>query len=95
MLDTIFFLTFWALVGIVILVFVAHLLRPRHKTSKLSAYEPNKTRRYTEYDLRLPYKRFKELYPWTAITYQDYKKLQTERAFKRSGSSENNKRMVR
>jgi len=48
-----------------------------------------------EIDLRLPYKRFKELYPWSQLTYQEYKKLQMSRAFKRAVSSESNKRMVR
>jgi hypothetical protein len=48
-----------------------------------------------EFDLRLTYKRFKELYPFSQISYQDYKKLQMERAFKRAVSSEKNKRMVR
>jgi hypothetical protein len=46
-------------------------------------------------DLRLTYKRFKELYPYSQITYPEYKKLQKERAFKRAVSSEKNKRMVR
>jgi hypothetical protein len=45
-------------------------------------------------DLRLTYKRFKQLYPYSQITYQEYKKLQMERAFKRAVSSEKNKRMV-
>jgi hypothetical protein len=48
-----------------------------------------------EVDLRLTYKRFKELYPFSQISYQDYKKLQMERAFRRAVSSEKNKRMVR
>jgi len=48
-----------------------------------------------EFDLRLTYKRFKELYPFSQITYQEYKKLQMERAFKRAVSSQKNKRMVR
>jgi len=61
------------------------------------------TKRYTraaqgevlEADLRLPYKRFKELYPWSQLTYQEYKRLQMSRAFKKAVSSETNKRMVR
>jgi len=61
------------------------------------------TKRYTrtvqgevlEADLRLPYKRFKELYPWSLLTYQEYKKLQMSRAFRKAVSSETNKRMVR
>jgi hypothetical protein len=48
-----------------------------------------------ELDLRLTYKRFKELYPFSDISYQDYKKLQMQRAFRRSVGSERNKRMVR
>jgi len=35
-----------------------------------------------EFDLRLPYKRFKQLYPWIDITYQEYKKLQMQYAFR-------------
>jgi len=48
-----------------------------------------------EIDLRLTYKRFKELYPFSTMTYEEYKKLQKERAFKRALSSQKNKRMVR
>jgi hypothetical protein len=48
-----------------------------------------------EIDLRLPYKRFKELYPWSQITYTEYKKLQMAKAFRKAVSSETNKRMVR
>jgi hypothetical protein len=48
-----------------------------------------------ELDLRLTYKRFKELYPFSDISYQDYKKLQMQRAFRRAVGSEKNKRMVR
>lgn len=54
--------------------------------------EPTKQR---ETDIRLTYKRFKELYPHSQITYQEYKKLQAEKAFKRAVSSEKIKRMVR
>lgn len=61
-----------------------------------------KTRRFgreldeqMEIDLRLTYKRFKELYPFSQISYPEYKKLQMEKAFKRAVSSEKNKRMVR
>jgi hypothetical protein len=48
-----------------------------------------------ETDLRLTYKRFKELYPHFQITYREYKKLQEEKAFKRAVSSQKIKRMVR
>ena len=48
-----------------------------------------------ETDLRLTYKRFKELYPHSKITYREYKKLQKEKAYKRTVSSQKIKRMVR
>jgi hypothetical protein len=48
-----------------------------------------------ETDIRLTYKRYKELYPHSQVTYPEYKKLQAEKAFKRAISSEKIKRMVR
>jgi hypothetical protein len=51
--------------------------------------------RQMELDLRLPYRRFKQLYPSSKITYKEYKALQMRSAFRRSMSSQDNKRMVR
>jgi len=48
-----------------------------------------------EVDLRLTYKRYTEIYPATRISYQDYKKMQSERAYRRAVSSTKIKRMVR
>ncbi|MDR2699674.1 MAG: hypothetical protein LBC12_02500 [Nitrososphaerota archaeon] len=48
-----------------------------------------------ELDMRLPYRRFKKLYPNNNITYEEYKKIQAQSAFKRSLSSQQNHRMVR
>ena len=48
-----------------------------------------------EIDLRLPYRRFKQLYPHNTLTYEEYKKIQVQNAFKRSLSSQKNHRMVR
>ena len=48
-----------------------------------------------ELDMRLPYRRFKQLYPETRWTYEEYKKMQMQTAFRRSFSSQDNKRMVR
>jgi hypothetical protein len=48
-----------------------------------------------ELDMRLPYKRFKQLYPENKWTYQEYKRMQMQTAFRRSYSSQDNKRMVR
>jgi len=52
-------------------------------------------RDYAETDLRLTYKRFKELYPFSQITYEEYKQLQARKAFRRAVGSEKLKRMVR
>jgi len=48
-----------------------------------------------ETDLRLTYKRFKEIYPYSKLTYQEYKKLQRQKAYRRNVSSQEIKRMVR
>ena len=48
-----------------------------------------------ETDIRLTYKRYKELYPHSRITYPEYKELQKNKAFRRSVSSRKLKRMVR
>lgn len=48
-----------------------------------------------ELDMRLPYRRFKKIYPHSRIGYQEYKQLQMRKAFRRSMSSQDNPRMVR
>jgi hypothetical protein len=48
-----------------------------------------------EIDMRLPFRRFKHLYPDNVWTYEEYKKMQMRTAFRRSHSSQDNKRMVR
>jgi hypothetical protein len=58
-------------------------------------YVPGEFSSQMELDLRLPYRRFKQLYPSTKLTYEEYKKLQMRTAFRRSMSSQENKRMVR
>jgi len=58
-------------------------------------YIPGEFSEQMELDLRLPYRRFRQLYPHSNLTYEAYKKLQMQRAFRRSMSSEDNKRMVR
>jgi len=49
----------------------------------------------TETDLRLTYKRYKELYPNSNLSYIEYKQLQARRAYKKAVSSTKIKRMVR
>jgi len=58
-------------------------------------YIPGQFSEQLELDMRLPYRRFKQLYPETRWTYEEYKKMQSKSAFRRSFSSQENKRMVR
>lgn len=48
-----------------------------------------------EVDLRLTYKRYTEIYPAARMSYQDYKRMQSQRAYRRAVSSTKIKRMVR
>ena len=48
-----------------------------------------------ESDIRLPYKKFKELYPENPIAYRQYKEMQARQAFKASIPSKQLKRMIR
>jgi hypothetical protein len=48
-----------------------------------------------EFDLRLTYRRSKQLYPFSNISYQDYEKLQMQMALRRPVGSGKNKRMVK
>ena len=52
-------------------------------------------RDYKDTDLRLTYRRFKELYPFSPITYEEYKQLQAQKAYRRAVGSERITRMVR
>ena len=46
-------------------------------------------------DLRLTYKRYMQIYPSARISYDQYKSLQVQRAYKKAVSSTRIKRMVR
>jgi hypothetical protein len=48
-----------------------------------------------ETDIRLTYKRYQEIYPFSKITYREYKELQKKKSFRRAVSSQKIKRMVR
>ncbi len=69
-------------------------LPKRYHTGR-KVYIPGQFSPQMELDLRLPYRRFKQLYPSSRLTYKEYKSLQKQRAFRRSMSSQDNKRMVR
>jgi len=86
-------LLFWFLIIIILLLIVSSGIKKAEP--KVRSYVKELREEPSDVDLRLTYKRFKELYPYSQITYQEYKKLQMERAFKRAVSSEKNKRMVR
>ena len=58
-------------------------------------YVPGQFNEQMELDMRLPYRRFRQLYPENRWTYEEYKKMQMQTAFRRSYSSQDNKRMVR
>jgi hypothetical protein len=70
-----------------------HLVKRYHNRREI--YKPGEFSSQMELDLRLPYRRFKKLYPTSMLTYEEYKQLQMQRSFRRSMSSQENKRMVR
>jgi hypothetical protein len=88
---------------IAILIFIAVAVRVLISKAKpvksyyrgRQVYVPGEFSSQMELDLRLPYRRFKQLYPSSKLSYKEYKKLQMQRAFRRSMSSQDNKRMVR
>lgn len=58
-------------------------------------YAPEGFSNQMELDIRLPYRQYKMLHPETELDYERYKQMQMRNAFKRSISSQQNKRMVR
>ncbi|MEM2118382.1 MAG: hypothetical protein QW386_05130 [Candidatus Bathyarchaeia archaeon] len=88
-----FEILFWFFIIMILLLIVSSGIKKVEP--KVRSYVKEFREEPSDVDLRLTYKRFKELYPYSQITYQEYKKLQMERAFKRAVSSEKNKRMVR
>ena len=88
--------------GLVFIVAVIVALKAQKKTQRIERYRGRRQvyvsgefSRQMELDLRLPYRRFRQLYPSSKITYKEYKALQMRSAFRRSMSSQDNKRMVR
>jgi hypothetical protein len=92
--------------AIMVVIAMQNIKKANHSTSsryRAVAGQQKGGRRYVsgqfsaqmELDMRLPFKRFKQLYPETRWTYPEYKRMQMLTAFRRSYSSQNNKRMVR
>ena len=89
----------WIFLGFILIVLLLLISRQSTEKPKRRRAGVESTRLgwegVRETDLRLTYKRFKELYPFARITYAEYKQLQKEKAFKRAVSSQTIKRMVR
>ena len=78
------FIVFLLLVGVMVLFAFLRGFNYQHDS-----------RTQHELDIRLTYKRYKELYPNSPISYEKYKEMQKKQAFRRSISSRKLKRMVR
>jgi hypothetical protein len=86
-------LFFWTF--LVLIVVIAALWGMKRLGQRTRGYVRSEYGGQMELDMRLPYKRFKELYPYSKMTYKEYKQLQMKSAFRRAVSSQRNKRMVR
>ncbi len=87
MIYTIVWLIFIGVLIWLLLLFIA-ALRGSPKTTRVLALQ-------RDVDLRLTYKRYMELYPSARMGYEDYKRLQVQRAYRKAVSSTKIKRMVR
>lgn len=87
MIETILWLIFAGiLIWIVLLVVAA--LRGSPGTTRVLALQ-------RDVDLRLTYKRYMQIYPGARMSYEEYKRLQVQRAYRKAVSSTKIKRMVR
>jgi hypothetical protein len=94
-------------IGIILIAVALHNIKRANRLAEKSyrfgkgyrtnghRYVPGQFSNQMELDMRLPYRRFRQLYPETRWTYEEYKKMQMQTAFRRSYSSQDNKRMVR
>jgi len=76
------------LIGIVAFIVVWLITREFGTTPKLYGLQK-------EVNMRLTYKRYMEIYPGTNITYEQYKRMQAQHAYRKAVSSTKIKRMVR
>jgi len=86
-ISTILWLVFIAVMIWILLLFIAAWLGSP-KTSRILTIQ-------RDVDLRLTYKRYMEIYPGARMSYEDYKRLQAQSAYKKAVSSTKIKRMVR
>ncbi len=98
-MDLAFFIfLFITFILAIVLILILALSKSAESGRKLPApkhYVSGEFSEQMQLDMRLPYRRFKQLYPSTQLTYMEYKNAQTRSAFRRSMSSQDNKRMVR
>ena len=85
----------WLTVAFAFIILVFWLILTKREGSLSSTPTRSRFGEPRETDIRLTYKRFRELYPHSTIAYREYKELQARKAFKRAVSSQNIKRMVR
>ena len=76
------------IIAVVIIILIPWIFKKGRKFPRQDAQQ-------RDTDLRLTYKRFMELYPYSGITYQEYKQMQAKHAYRRAVSSMRIKRMVR
>jgi len=84
MIETILWLIFLGVVAWIAIMWLAREIG----TPKLSGLQ-------REVNLRLTYKRYIEIYPSSNITYEQYKKMQAQHAYRKAVSSTKIRRMVR
>jgi hypothetical protein len=75
------------LIGVIVLVVLLLVMR--------EVGTPREYGLQREVDLRLTYKRYMQIYPSANISYSEYKRMQTQKAYKKAVSSTKIKRMVR
>ncbi len=100
--STVVFMVFAAFLVLFLLFLAVMLVRrrgisisPLAAVSKWSDSPVRGKRSYNHTDLRLPYRKYVRMYPDSGLSYEQYKKLQAQNAYKRLGSSREIKRIVR
>ncbi len=75
----------WIAIPILIVEFAVLVSATRTRTRLVKQHDG---------DIRLPFKRYKQLYPSTSMSYDDYKQMQARDAYRRAINSKELKRMV-
>ncbi|MCX6648535.1 MAG: hypothetical protein NTV61_04005 [Candidatus Bathyarchaeota archaeon] len=75
----------WVAVPILVIEFAVMVSATRPRNRLIQQHEG---------DIRLPYKRYRQLYPNTNMSYEDYKEMQARDSYRHAISSKELKRMV-